>query len=193
MRAGAVDGSAAECRGLLSTRYGHSSAPQCCCAVVERGLAPLPLIFCNVDEGLALRRSQARALAGASCLRHDKELSRSRASNFLLNGARESHQRERHPTATPSGHPALQVRARRPLVGGRTSMCVRRQAASMRPPFGLFAPTDHRRSGAPLKRSALQARRSTSQSSRSSARRSATQYREAVGCGSRLTAFDLLC
>jgi hypothetical protein len=43
----------------------------------------------------------------------------------------------------------LQVRARHSLVYGRTSLCVRRLAASMRPPFGLFAITDHRRSGAP--------------------------------------------
>ncbi len=43
------------------------------------------------------------------------------------------------------------------------ALCVRRQAASMRPPFGLSAPTDHRRSGAPVKQSsALQARRSNS-------------------------------
>jgi len=86
---------------------------------------------------------------GASSPCADKTFSRFARVTFSLDGQRESNQREIHPSSSHSGHPALRVRARRPLVYGRTSLCVRRLAASMRPHFVLFASTDHRRSGAP--------------------------------------------
>jgi hypothetical protein len=96
-----------------------------------------------------LRRSITSALRARLRFAATRAFALSRESLSLPNGGRESNQREGHPGSSPSGPSALQVRARWPLVGDRTSMCVRRQAASMRPPCGLSATTDHRRSGAP--------------------------------------------
>ncbi len=161
----------------------------------------------------------SRRPAGASSLRNDKELSRFRASNFLLDGARESHQRRTPPrsdafrASMPSrfvlgarwstivrsatapallylGHPATAPAL--PYLGHpcprhALALYKRRQAASMRPPCGLSAPTDHRRSGAPLKRSALQARRSNSY--RASAHGSPRGCRDIGGRTNRVTAF----
>ncbi len=86
--------------------------------------------------------------ASASSLCADRSF-RALRESLSLAWPRERNQREGHPSSSHSGHPAQRVRARWPLVYGRTSLCVRRLAASMRPHFVLFAPTDHRRSGAP--------------------------------------------
>ncbi len=207
------------CRCFCHCPRGHCrerGLPRCSVVdVVEARACPAAFDFLrHVDARLTSRRSIARTLTGASCLRHDKELSRFRASNFLLMcGARESHQRERHPGATPFGHPCpqgtcsvlagLRLYVRQLLLRCSTSG-IRQlllhcstsgihalampspctsvdRPTSCRPPCGLSATTDHRRSGAPLKGSALQARRKNSNSHRAGAQRSSTRCREAVG------------
>ncbi len=79
----------------------------------------------------------------------------SRESLSLWMGGKEKVTKEKStPHRRLSGIHALKVRARWPLVGGLTSLCIRRLAASMRPPSGLSAITDHRRSGAPTSKEA---------------------------------------
>jgi len=121
-------------------------------------------------EAFVVMRRSKRSTASTLWVRHRVALTkrfRALRESLSLAWPRESNQREGHPSSTHSGHPALRVRARRPLVYGRTSLCVRRLAASMRPHFVLFAPTDHRRSGAPWVKRRAPARRRNRQSTAS--------------------------
>jgi hypothetical protein len=100
-----------------------------------------------------------------------------RESPFLA-WPRKGNPKEGPPGAAHSGHPALRVRARWPLVGGRPSMAVRRLAAIQAATLRAFRA--HRSPplrGPNINRSALPARRGKSKSKSKQERRSQSYRR----------------